>query len=149
MAIALADEEVQRKLAKGKDSAHTKFLNYVLPAAWYISEIPMNPRASQQGNHFLSQPETGEKNHYKIIFTKAYLRTDREVGGKQLLLNIVKRTPLVEVWLDLSQRRIMAIKEPPAAIRYENVPMPIYQYARKFPQTSRRPAKLFYYNLMT
>lgn len=37
--IALADNEIQAKL---KQCRNDRFINYVLPAAWYVSEIHMN-----------------------------------------------------------------------------------------------------------
>ena len=82
VAIALANEDVQTKLNDAKDSTNTKFLNYVLPAEWYVSEIPTNV-----------------------------------VEG---------RMPIIEVWLDLSQSKVNNVQNPPATVKYENVPVPVY-----------------------
>ncbi|UCG66093.1 MAG: isoprenylcysteine carboxylmethyltransferase family protein [Deltaproteobacteria bacterium] len=124
VAIALANEDVQTKLGDAKDSTNTKFLNYVLPAEWYVSEIPMNV-VEGSPDHFLRSDDY-DKSHYKIIFTKADLRTDRHVEGKELLLNTVKRIPIVEVWLDLSQSKVNNVQNPPATMKYENTPVPVY-----------------------
>ena len=124
VAIVLANEDVQNELGRAKDSAHSKFLNYVVPAEWYISEIPMNV-VSGNPDHFLRSDDY-DKPFYKVIFTKAGLRTDRDVQGKALLLNTVSITPIVEVWLDVTQRKVTKLQNPPKTIRYENVPVPVY-----------------------
>ena len=121
--IALANREVQARIENIPDRANAKFINYVLPVEWHVSEIPMNEVQGGGGHHF---PADYDKNLYKIVFTKAELRTNQDVAGKDLLLNTVKRTPIVEVWLDLSQGKVFDIKNPPPTIKYENVPVPIY-----------------------
>ena len=122
--IALADERVRTRLDSAKEGAHTRFLNYVAPAAWYISEIPMNV-VEGDSNHFLRLDDHDE-NIYKIIFTRADIRTDRRVEGEALLLNTVGTRPIVEVWIDLSRGSIVDLKEPPAAGRYGSIPVPVY-----------------------
>lgn len=126
VAMAMGDNHVREKLEKAKTSTRTRFLNYILPATWYVSEIPMNPVGKDGGNHFISQPEKGDTHLYKIIFTTAHLRTGQEVQGKKMLLHMVTRTPIVEVWLDVSKNQVIAIKEPPAKVMYENILVPIY-----------------------
>jgi len=123
--IALANEEVQTRLENARDSVDTKFLNYVLPTAWCISEIPMNAVKNCNSNHFLSLPAY-EKQLFKIIFTKAGLRTGRDGEGKEFLINIANRTPVFEVWLDLGQRNVITILDPPERVMNENIPVPIY-----------------------
>lgn len=121
--IALTNEEVQARLENIPDRANAKFINYVLPAEWHVSEIPMNEVPGGGGHHF---PADYDQNLYKIVFTKADLRTNQAIEGKELLLNTVKRTPIVEVWLDLAQSKVIDIQNPPTTIKYENVPVPIY-----------------------
>jgi len=119
----LSNEEVQDRIENVPDRTNAKFINYVLPGEWHVSEIPMNDVQGGRGHHF---PSDYNKNLYKIVFTKADLRTNQDVNGKGLLLNTVKRTPIVEVWLDLSQSKVFKVANPPTIIEYENVPVPIY-----------------------
>ncbi len=123
--IALANEDIQACIDNVKGNANTKFLNYLLPAEWYISEIPMNI-VECNSEHFLQSSNDYNKNFYKIIFTKANLRTDQNFEGKELLVNTINITPIVEVWLNVSQQKVVDIKQPPETIMYENVPVPVY-----------------------
>jgi protein-S-isoprenylcysteine O-methyltransferase Ste14 len=125
VAIALANEEVQTRLAHAHDGSNTKYLNYILPSEWSISEIPMNPVAGGSSDHFLVDGSYDE-NSYKIIFTRADLRTDQDVAGKEILLHTTKPMPIVEVWVDLAQAEVVDIKNPPMTVNYENVPVPVY-----------------------
>jgi protein-S-isoprenylcysteine O-methyltransferase Ste14 len=120
----LANPEVQTRLESGSGGANTKFINYVLPVELYVSEIPMNPVEGDGGHHFL--PTDYNMNFCKIIFTRAEVRTNHEVEEKDILLNTIKRVPIIEVWVDLSQNQVIEIKDPPASVKYENIPVPLY-----------------------
>ena len=121
--IAISNHEVQSRLKNGAQGASTKFINYVLPNTWYVSEIRMNPVEGGRGHHF---PGDYDKNQYKIVFTRAEVRTSQEVEGKDILLHTVKRVPVVEVGIDLAQNQVFEIKDPPATVRYAGIPVPIY-----------------------
>lgn len=121
---ALSNYEVQTRLEKDSDGASIKSINYVLPAKLYVSEIPMNPVEGAGNEHYL--PMDYNKNFYKIVFTRAELRTHHEVIGKEILLNTVKTVPVLEVRIDLSQNRVTEIKNPPVITKYENIPVPLY-----------------------
>ncbi len=121
--IALADEEIQIMLENAKRGTNTRFINYVLPAEWYVSEIPMNVVEGATGHY---SPADYERNLYKVIFTRAHLRTDQQVEGKEIILNTAKRTPVVEVWVDLSQYTVIDKKDPPETVMYESIPVPLY-----------------------
>jgi hypothetical protein len=125
---ALADPEVRTRLARAGSGASTKVINYVLPAELYVSEIPMNPvegaGAGAHGEHFL--PRDYDRSSYRIVFTRAEVRTGDEVEGKGILLNAVRRVPIVEVTIDLLQNTVAEIKEPPASVAYEGIPVPLY-----------------------
>ncbi len=122
IAIAQAEASVQAKLA-GASPSNPKFVNYVLPAEWNVSEIPMNQIESGEGHYF---PADYNRNLYKIVFTRVDLHTSEAIQGKDILLNVVQRTPVVEVTVDLSQNKVVLVKEPPAHVRFEGVPVAIY-----------------------
>lgn len=119
--IALSDEEVKERLATVPENA--KFVNYVLPTTWYVSEAPME-RTSDTEGHYLSQDY--DANLYKIIFVQVDLRTEQEVEGRQILLQAIGRTPITEVWVNVSQGTVIDIKTPLVAANYEGVHVPIY-----------------------
>ena len=122
---ALSNKEVQTRLNKSKTEPNAKYLNYILPDNSYVSEIPMNESEEVYGNHFLrSRPSN--QNLYKIIFTQVELKGNQNAEGKEILLNVVKRTPIMEVWVDVFQAKVMEIKDPPEVIQYENVPVPVF-----------------------
>ncbi|MFO1431956.1 MAG: isoprenylcysteine carboxylmethyltransferase family protein [Candidatus Competibacteraceae bacterium] len=121
IAIAQADTEVQNRL---KSVAGAKFINYILPVEWYIPEIPMWPVESAIGGRHYS-PSNYDRNLLKIIFTKTVLRT-AQAEGKEILLNTVKRTPVIEAEVDLSKRQVVNIKAPPTRLMYENINIPLY-----------------------
>ncbi len=124
VATVLADEKVMTKLDGAKGKQTVKFLNYVMPTEWYVSEIPMKRVSDAKGGHY--HPANYDKNLYKIIFTTVVLRTDKEVEEKELILNVVKRTQITEVKVDLARNKVSEIADPAKTINYENIPVALY-----------------------
>ena len=122
--FTLTNPDVQRRLTSSRTGENTKFINYILPIDLYVSEIPMNPVEGIEGHHFI--PSDFHKDFYKIIFTRAEGANNHRSEGKDILLNTSRRVPIVEVWVDLSQKRVIDIRNPPATTKYGNIPMPIY-----------------------
>lgn len=122
--ITLVTPGVQARLKSDQGGADTKFINYVLPTEWYFSEIPMNPVKGAARGHY--SPAEYNKNLYKIIFTRAELRTDQEPERREIILKTVRRVPVIEISIDMSQKKVVDIKNPPAKIKYENIPVPLY-----------------------
>jgi hypothetical protein len=54
------------------------------------------------------------------------LNTYKDVEGKELILNTVKRKPVVEVRIDLSQDTVIGIENPPANVRWGDIPTPLF-----------------------
>ncbi len=63
---------------------------------------------------------------YKIIFTKADIRRDAEVSGKEILSNVLEREPIVEVWVDLDENTVVQILEIPDDYKYQGIPVAVY-----------------------
>jgi protein-S-isoprenylcysteine O-methyltransferase Ste14 len=126
IALAQADPEVQARLA-AVPSANPKFINYVLPTEWNVSEIPMNQATGDNGEGH-QYPADYNKNLYKVVFTHATMRGNIDAQGKDILLNTDAdlRSPVVEVCVDLAQNKVVSISNPPAHIKYEGVPVPVY-----------------------
>lgn len=117
--IALANDEVKDRINPNNNNSQSKYLNYVLPQEWYVAEIPMNG----SGGH--NYPKNYNPNNYKIVFTRAILR-DKNATGQAIISNVVKREPLIEVWIDLANKKVTRILEMPEKIRYENIPVAVY-----------------------
>ena len=120
--IALADAEVRSRLDAG--GAGAKFINYVLPAEWYISEIPLHRREGAGGHY---TPGDYNRSLYKVAFTRAELAdADKNAEGREILSRALRRAPVAEAWIDLSQGKVIEVKSPPASVMYEGIPVPIY-----------------------
>jgi hypothetical protein len=51
---------------------------------------------------------------------------NRDFQGKDIILHTAMKTPVVEVWVDLETKKVVAIKNPPQKINYQNIPVPVY-----------------------
>jgi hypothetical protein len=105
-------------------AGNQKFINYVLPATWYVSEIPMNVVEGAIHGHY--HPADYDENLYRVVFTRAELRSGQEAEGREILLNTEARTPLSEAVVDLAQSKVISIELPGETIKYEGVPVPVY-----------------------
>ena len=121
--IALSEKEVQKRLMAVKGGSEPKFLNYVMPSEWYFSDIPMNMPEGIHGHH---HPDHYNTNLYKIIFNQAELKTHIEVEGKALILNTVKRHPIIEVTVDVAQHRATTVENPTANVIWGDIPTPLF-----------------------
>ncbi len=117
--IAVASPDVQARLNSFKDSA---FLNYILPAEWHVSEIPMNPVDGNDGHHF---PRNFNTDRFRVVFTSAVLRTTKPVSANKILMQTEKRIPVVEAVVDLAQQRVVEIRDPHIT-KYDDLPVPMY-----------------------
>ncbi|MDP4093926.1 MAG: isoprenylcysteine carboxylmethyltransferase family protein [Bacillota bacterium] len=120
--IALSNDEVKARLNEVGKGNKTRFLNYILPTTWYAAEIPMN-----SGGGFSAHSEASDydRNLYKIIYTKVGMRKDN-VSGKDILLNVVRIEPALEVWVNVSDRKVYKILGMPKNVMYKNTPVAIY-----------------------
>ena len=120
--IAHANPDVQKQL-NSMHGKNDKFINYILHVVWYVPEIPMN-KVHKDSDHYT--PDNYDKNIYKIVFTRAIIRAGQEAEGKEILFNTVKRIPLIEVTVNLSNNTVTHIANPPLKFKYMNIPVPLY-----------------------
>jgi protein-S-isoprenylcysteine O-methyltransferase Ste14 len=120
--IALSDKEIQEKIEKLNQGSSAKFLNYILPSEWYAAEIPMN--GVKYGAGHLS-PSNYDQNMYKVIFTKADIRSNKDVSGIDIITNVEKREPIVEVWVNVADHKVIKILDMPE-VKYQNIPVAVY-----------------------
>jgi protein-S-isoprenylcysteine O-methyltransferase Ste14 len=122
--IALTNTEVRDRLEAGQQAGQGKFIHYILPAQWSVSEIPMNPVEGAVGGHY--HPKGYDRGLQRIVFTKAELRTGSAAAGREILLGAVRTEPLLEVVVDLGKNRVVGTKGPPARKKYAGIPVPLY-----------------------
>lgn len=116
--IALDDPQVQAQLSTLGTEA--RFINYVMPAEWYIAEVPMQ----NGGGHIL--PRDYDRRFYKIIFTLAHFPAGQSADGKEILLTAVHKTLIIEAWVDLSTGLVTQVMPASEQIKYDGIPVPIY-----------------------
>lgn len=119
--IAFSDEHVKMRIDEAGIGA--KLLNYILPTQWYAAEVPMNGVEYRAGHR---SPSDYDNTLYKVIFTKAELRGDGDIAGKEILTNVLKREPIIEVWIDLTEQKVVQILEIPATYQYQGIPVAIF-----------------------
>ena len=120
--IVLTSPEVTMVLKSlNKD---TKFLNYVLPVNMYVSEIPMHLPEGKIFGH--SEPKNWDKTKYKVILTKAVFGGSGLPDGGNVLGHMVNKQPLIEVWVDLTQNKVIKCFSPPKVPYYGNRQVPIF-----------------------
>lgn len=123
--IALKNTNVQKILASAGNNSNTKYLNYVLPSEWYIPDIPMNNSKKIIRGH--DTPGNYNKNLFKVLFMQAVLKS-KTINAEQnkIILNTIKRKPVIEVEVELNQNRVVQIENPPETVMWGNIPTPLF-----------------------
>jgi protein-S-isoprenylcysteine O-methyltransferase Ste14 len=119
--IAKSDSRVDEFLKKVDTT--DKLINYIYPAGMYISEIPMTKPDSASCHVFDNKFNADLQ---AIMFTKAMVNSGVYFRGIEILDNAVSVNPIVEVWIDINERRIAKILPPINVKRYENIPEPVF-----------------------
>jgi hypothetical protein len=123
VAILRSSLEVQTRIEDNKRNENTKFINYVLPVEWYVSEIGMNRVEGGGGHHF---PGDYDKSRYKVVLTRADLRPGQNSTARAILLNTIERRTVLEVQVDLSPGHVVEVLGPPETVPCEGIPRPVY-----------------------
>jgi protein-S-isoprenylcysteine O-methyltransferase Ste14 len=96
------------------------YLDYVLPADWYVSETLM---AKMSG----FEPMLGagyDGTSYRVVITRAKLRNPAQ--GRDILHSVTERTAVLEVVVDLSRDAVTDVLPPDSSPRYRGIPVPVY-----------------------
>lgn len=97
-------------------------LNYITPLEWYVAEIPMNKYIPLQRGH--SSPSNYNRDIFRIVITTAILRDEVE-SLNEFIMNIMSREPIIEVWVDISQDKVIKILEV-TDYMYKDTPVAVY-----------------------
>ncbi len=109
-----------------KDSSvgSVRYLNYVLPADRYVSEIPMNSAGLEQGDHFLITGSGGRL--YRVVVSRALLPEGDVFRGSEIVAHATGAVPVIEAVIDIRDGRVIGIEKPTGERRYGNTPMPVF-----------------------
>ncbi len=105
-----------------KDPAQ-KHLNYILPQAWHIPEIPMKP---VNGETCHLNPANYDHSLYRVIITQAVMRDSHPISGKQIITHLKSRIPVAEVEINLNTGQLLISSVAKSETMYQNIPVPIY-----------------------
>jgi protein-S-isoprenylcysteine O-methyltransferase Ste14 len=119
--LAGAAPDLQGQIATGGTGA-ARFINYVLPADWWIPEIPMRAPAGADCHR---TPKTSDSTHYHVVFTRAELGCDASCRGRDILLRTTTRTGVAEAWFDLAAGRLERWSAGVSDPAYSGTPVPV------------------------
>lgn len=118
--IALADDEVRAAIDAA--DAEGRVLAYVLPTTMYVSEIPMHLPPGETFGH--SVPRDADPDRWKVIVTRAEFGAGQD--GSQILRQAINKSPLIELHIALSERRIEQRFSPPQEAFYDGMQVPVF-----------------------
>lgn len=116
------NEDVKQMLKK-QTFENDQLISYVVPNDMYISEIPMISPEIDSCHVFNYDYATD----YKLVITKAQLSNTLFKEKQGVLYSTTHLLPLIEIWYEKGTDKISRIIELPAsAVKYENIPEPIF-----------------------
>lgn len=121
--IANADPRIKAALEKIEGES-PRFINYVLPTRFYISEIPMHLPAGVRTGHIF--PHDHDVNAYKVIFTLAQFGTSDAPESVHIVEKALNKTPIIEAWVDRQSARVVRVHAAPVRPFYNNMPVPLF-----------------------
>lgn len=122
--LATMTPSVKQRLAPKSGTNRIKYLNYIVPKDWSASEVPMNPVNNVAEIH--GYPTDKKIDQYKIVFTQSVQRDGPETTGKEILLNTIRRIPLLEVVIDVPLQRVVQVIDPVQGYALDGVPLPLF-----------------------
>jgi hypothetical protein len=129
VSLAVNDTDAKHRLGQIVDPASTSQLIYIVPLEWKIPELAMESEQAGQRHHGYNPTNHGnptdfDRNLYKVLFSEAGV--DRNVIGKDIILKARYQKPFLLVKLNLQNRRIISIDNPPEQGKYADVPVPLF-----------------------
>jgi len=99
----LSDSTVRSRLSEG--ATKVKLVNYVMPGGYYALEMPMT--SEEKGEyHFVRKKFVAGT--LKVVFTKAE-GVSQDATREEILMEAVRKVPLLEVWIDTRLGRVTRI----------------------------------------
>ncbi|NIR50049.1 isoprenylcysteine carboxylmethyltransferase family protein [candidate division KSB1 bacterium] len=122
--IALTDPDVALRIHQAKNGRAEVYLNYVVPAEWYLPDVPIEK--IPEGVHGHHQPKEYDRNKYKVLFTKAKVATKQLIQGRKIIKNAYGREPILLAYVDKAKGEVTAIKTPPRYVKWGDIPTPLF-----------------------
>ncbi len=119
--VARADAGVRARLDALDPSA--QLLVHVLPDEWAIADIPLVPPEETYYDHHV--PSDFPRHLLKLLFTRVRTHAS-EATGVEIVKRAYGRDPIVMVRVDLAQRTVLSVEEPPAHVFWGDIPTPLY-----------------------
>ncbi len=99
------------------------YLNYVLPAEWYLSDLPMSIPDGVHGHH---RPDAFSADRFKLIITRAHDADNKPMIKEDIIKRTCSRSALLEVYIDTAKGKVVDIRRPPGNVRWGNIPTPLF-----------------------
>ena len=105
-----------------------KLLVYVLPEAWMIADLPLDPPSSgvrpetDRGHHV---PFDFDHTRYRVLFTRARSH-DPDARGEAIVKRAYGREPIVAVRVNTKSGEITGIDTPPPHVRWGDISTPLF-----------------------
>jgi hypothetical protein len=120
--LALTHPQIIEKIRAARRDPQARFIVYLMPAQWFMSDLPMNLRG-YRGHH---EPKDYDPSQWRVLVMKAIVGEAGNAGGEGLLLATRDRVPLSEVTVDMRDGKVVAVEEPPRTVRWGSIPTPLY-----------------------
>jgi hypothetical protein len=127
-AIRVATSGVEVRERIGPTGPGAKLLVYVLPEAWRIADLPLDPpssaaHASTNRGHYV--PFDYDPARYRVLFT--WVRShDPDARGAAIVKKAYGREPIVVVRVNTKTSLITGIETPPPHVRWGDISTPLF-----------------------
>ena len=124
--VATSGAVVRERISAVGQSA--KLLVYVLPEAWMIADLPLDPPSSgvrpatDRGHHV---PFDFDHTRYRVLFTRARSH-DPDARGEAIVKRAYGREPIVAVRVNTRSGEITGIDTPPPHVRWGDISTPLF-----------------------
>jgi hypothetical protein len=124
--VATSGAQVTQRINAAGQGA--KLLVYVLPEAWMIADLPLDPPSfgvhpTTDRGHYV--PVDFDRTRYRVLFTRARSH-DPDARGEAIVKRAYGREPLVVVRVNTKSGEITGIDTPPAHVRWGDISTPLF-----------------------
>ncbi|WP_119305099.1 methyltransferase family protein [Dongia deserti] len=100
-----------------------KRLIYVIPADWYLPDLPVEAQPAPGSVHHGSA--SFDRTHFKLLF--ANIRSHEPApSGQDIVRAAYGLDPIIVARIDLAAGRVTAVERPPAHVRWGDIPTPTF-----------------------
>lgn len=115
---AVADPAVRAALGAALPGQR---LVYVVPQDWTLLPAAARPEA----NGIPLRKDAFDRTRYKLLFARARSH-DPEAAGQEIVKDAYGLDPIIFAHVDIAARKVTAIEQPPAHVRWADIPIPMF-----------------------